>query len=502
MSSRRPPQLSKSRFTAGLQCLKRLYLECYHRDLADPVVPSQQAIFDSGTAVGEIARQRFPQGRLINEQYFEHDQALRSTQHLLADTSVPALYEAAFTFESIRTRVDILCRNNHQGFDLVEVKSSTSLKLEHIADAAIQLYVLEGSGIPVSRVYLMHINNTYVYEGGPHDLEQLFSLQDITDEALTFVSENTSDHLARMWEMLQRSEMPTVETGPHCTAPYRCSFYGNCHQEETGHPIGELPRLSRKVLGDLMGSGIGDIRSIPVDFPDLNPAQQRVRDSVVSGKPFINPDLGSRLKEIVVPASFLDFETFNPAIPSYVGVKPYQIIPFQWSLHIRSSSGQLSHQAFLNDDPEDPRGRFITTLLGAIPPNGSIVVYSDYEQTVMKQLAESFPKYADRLLELCGRTFDLLKLIRESYYHPNFHGSYSIKSVLPALVPNLSYAGLGIQEGSMAAVAYGQMIASGTSASDKARTKEDLLSYCERDTEAMVRVFEVLMAESSGNNGV
>ena len=221
-----------------------------------------------------------------------------------------------------------------------------------------------------------------------------------------------------MWEILQRDEVPAVEIGPHCTTPYQCPFYGNCHQKESEHPLEELPRLSSNVLEELRGSGIGDIGSIPADFPSLTPTQRRVRDCVVTERPFINPDLASRLKEIRFPASFLDFETFNPAIPAYVGTKPYPIIPFQWSLHIRNSSGQLSHESFLNDDAEDPRKRFVTSLLGAIPAEGTIVVYSGYEQTVMKQLVEVFPQYADRLLELCDRTLDLLKLIRESYYHP------------------------------------------------------------------------------------
>ena len=498
MSSQRSPQLSKTRFIAGLQCLKRLYPECYQRDLADPVEPSQQAIFDTGTAVGEMARQRFPFGRLIEEPYFEHTQALKSTQVLLADTSIPALYEAAFAFESTRTRVDILRNTGQQGFELVEVKSSTSAKPEHIPDAAIQLHVLEGSGIHVTRAFLMHINTAYVYQGGQHDLEQLFSLQDITDDVRGFVSDSIPANLAQMWEILELGKAPEVETGPHCTTPYQCPFYGNCHLKESGHPVGELPRLSQKILGDLKESGIGDVSSIPEDFVGLTPRQQRVRDSVVSKQPFVSADLASRLKEIIFPASFLDFETFNPAIPAYIGTRPYQIIPFQWSLHVRDSSDLLSHESFLNDDAEDPRERFITSLLSAIPTEGKIIVYSGYEQTVMKQLIDSFPEYADRLQELCDRTFDLLKLIRECYYHPDFHGSYSIKAVLPALVPGLSYADLGIHDGSTAALSYALMIANDTPSSDKVTTEENLLAYCQRDTEAMVRIFEVLLAESSG----
>ena len=159
-------QLSKSRFQYGLQCLKRLYLESYHQELADPVDPGLQARFDTGTTVGEVARQRFPDGRLIEETHLEHDQAVETTQALLSDDSVPALYEPAFTFQGIRTRVDVLNRNASGEFNLVEVKSSTRLKPEHITDVAIQMYAVEGFGIPINKAYLMHLNNIYVYPGG------------------------------------------------------------------------------------------------------------------------------------------------------------------------------------------------------------------------------------------------------------------------------------------------------------------------------------------------
>ena len=160
--------------------------------------------------------------------------------------------------------------------------------------------------------------------------------------------------------------------------------------------------------------------------------------------------------------------------------------------------GNLSHAEFLHDGNEDPRQAFATSLLNAVGPEGSIVVYSSYEGSTIRQLAEEFPQLAERLLALCDRIFDLLKLIRENYYHPEFHGSFSIKSVLPVLVPKLSYVDLGIQGGLNAATAYAQMITDETNDSEKVKIKEALLAYCQRDTEAMVRIFEVLVAESGG----
>ena len=496
MTLQSPPQLSKSRFLAGLQCLKRLYLDCHHRDLADPIEPGQQAIFDTGTAVGELARQRFPGGILIEEQYFEHAQALKSTQALLSDASVPALFEPAFTFRGVRTRVDVLVRSGGQAFDLVEVKSTTGAKREHIHDVAIQMYAVEGSGIPIRRAYLMHIDRSYVYRGGDYDPNRLFSLEDVTDEVRAYASNAMPNDLARMWESLRLTETLNIETGRHCTTPYRCPFFGHCHRDEPEHPVRELPGLRQEGYERLDTAGIRDIGDIPPDFPGLSGMQRRARDSVAAGRPFVGPDLASILREISLPAGFLDFETLIPAVPMYAGTRPYQAIPFQWSLHIRDADGELSHNSFLDDGPGDPRERFITSLMDAVPSQGSIVVYSGYEERVMKELAREFPRYETPLLALCDRAIDLLRLIRGSYYHPDFHGSFSIKSVLPALVPDLAYDDLEIPEGLAATAAYARLIAGDVPQPEKAKIRKSLLAYCKRDTEAMVRIYETLLAES------
>ena len=446
-------QLSKSRFQYGLQCLKRLYLESYHQELADPVDPGLQARFDTGTTVGEVARQRFPDGRLIEETHLEHDQAVETTQALLSDDSVPALYEPAFTFQGIRTRVDVLNRNASGEFNLVEVKSSTRLKPEHITDVAIQMYAVEGFGIPINKAYLMHLNNIYVYPGGEHDLEQLFTLEDVTAPARSFIEMRVPHDLSRMWSVLELDDPPDIETGRHCTRPYRCSFYGHCHQDKP----------------------------------------------IANGRPFISPSLASRLGEITFPAGFLDFETVSPAIPLYSGTRPYQQIPFQWSLHILDSSGRLTHDSFLNDDAEDPRERFIITLLEAIPHQGAIVTYSSYEKSILNGLARAFPLYRNRLYALCDRMVDMLKLVRENYYHPGFNGSYSLKSVAPTLVPDLDYTDMDIQDGASASTAYLQMIADDIPDSDKVEIRNALLIYCERDTEAMVCVYDALRDEAENS---
>jgi predicted RecB family nuclease len=486
------PQLSKSRFGAGLQCFKRLYLECYVPELADPIDPSQQALFDTGTGVGILARQRFPGGRLIGEPYYEHSRAEVTTSEAVADPLVPAIYEAAFTFDGIRIRVDVLSRNSGNTFDLVEVKSSTSVKLEHISDAAIQLHVLEGFGVPVRKVFLLHIDKSYVYEGGPYDLSTLFLLEDITDRARTFLS-SIPGYLVDMREVLHQDAAPSIEIGPQCTRPYQCPFYGYCRQDTPEHHIEQLPPAKPELIERLRTAGILDVRNIPSNFPMLSANQQRVRDCVVTGQAYISSDLSAALDQITYPLHFLDFETFNPALPAYPGTRPYQVVPFQWSLHVRDSAGGLHHSWFLHDGDGDPRQALSTSLLDSIGPEGTIVVYSGYEQTIIKQLAEEFPQYEERLLALSDRLFDLLAVVRRHYYHPDFHGSYSLKAVLPALVPDMTYRDLEIQDGSNASAVFARMIAPATEKPERERIRGALLDYCERDTQAMVRILQVLL---------
>lgn len=492
MTRDRIPLLSKSRFGAGLQCHKRLFLECYSPKLADPIDPGQQAIFESGTAVGELARERIPGGRLIEEEYFRHDNAVAATKEALADRSVPAIYEAAFTFDDIRVRVDILVRRRGGVFDLVEVKSSTEVHEQHIPDVGIQLHVVEGAGIKVRRAFLLHIDKDYVYEGGPYDLGRLFRLEDVTKEARAFARRSMPAALAEMREALRHEDTPSIEIGGHCSRPYQCPFYGHCREGVPDHHVEQLPRASARLLDQLLEAGIRDIGDIPAEFPGLSALQQRVRGCVADGRPHVDPRLRAALQEVTYPLHFLDFETFNPTLPIYVRTRPYQVIPFQWSLHVRDRAGELSHNSFLADGDGDPREGFAASLLDAIGSEGTIIAYSSYEQTIIKQLAGDLPQYAERLLDLNTRFLDLLEVLRAYYYHPDFHGSYSIKAVLPALVPDAGYQDLGIQDGSQASLTFTQIIAPETGEDEREGLREALLAYCQRDTEAMVWIFDAL----------
>jgi predicted RecB family nuclease len=483
------PLLSKSRFIAGLQCLKRLYLECFNRELADDVTEQQQEIFDSGTEVGVLARDRFPGGVLIREDYFDHEGAVASTLTALASTTVSPLYEAAFVHDGVRIRADVLVPSGGGLYNLIEVKSTSRVKDEHRPDVGIQWYVLKGAGIPLRHAGLCHLNTSYVYEGGEYDLRALFSVEDVTPmcEALQAAIPRL---LAEMRRPLAESEPPPVRTGQQCSSPYRCPFYGHCHAGESQHHISQLPRATVELIQSLEKMGIEDIRDIPEDFRQLNPLQFRVRECVATNRMYLDPSLSSQLRHLRRPLHFMDFETFNPALPRYAGTRPYQVVPFQWSVHTLDEDGALRHQEFLHDRSDDPRPAFAASLLRALGDTGPVIVYSGYEGARLRELARAIPSLAQPLNAVAdGRLVDLLQLVRTYCYHPEFHGSFSIKAVLPALVPSLGYDDLAIGDGTLAAAAYAEMSSPAATAERRAELRANLLAYCERDTLAEVELF-------------
>ena len=391
--------LSKSRVMAGLQCLKRLYLEAYHREEKDAMDLGRLAILEAGRQVGEVARGRYPGGITANEDPMQHDQAVRQTSIALSDPGPPAIYEAAFTHAQIRARIDILARTRRKAWNLIEVKSSSGFKEEYLPDIAVQLHVAEGSGVSIDRALLLHVNNQYVWPGGKYDLGALFTEQDLTEDARSAVP-GLLARIEAMRATLKTTEAPDIAVGPHCRKPYICSFYDYCHRGAPEHHVADLPRLSPKIYRALLGADIVDIRDIPEEFDGLSDLQWRVRNCVVTGEPYSHPDLKTALDAVRYPIHFLDFETCNPAIPIIPGTRPFQQTPFQWSDYILEAGGALHERTYLHTERTDPRRRLTEELLAALDGDGSIVVYSEFEARVIRGLAEAIPSLAGRLLPL------------------------------------------------------------------------------------------------------
>jgi hypothetical protein len=485
------PLLSKSRFLAGLQCHLRLWYQCYDRDLASEIPPSQQAVFDAGHEVGKLATRLYPGGVLIEEDHLHHDEAVQSTLKAMQAPAVKNIYEAAFFFDGVRIRVDILERTDTNSWSLVEVKSSTSVKDVHYPDVAVQYYVLEGCGLKISRAGVLHINNRYVYDGHQLDLRALFVFKDLTDQVKALQPEIPSSLVAQK-VMLANSAAPKIKPSRHCRKPYDCEFWDHCTRDMPEFWVFYMNGIPQMRLDELARLGIEKISDIPETFP-LSEIQNRIRIAVSHRQNFISDILKSELNKMQHPIHFLDFEAVAPAIPRFAGTRPYQAIPFQWSDHILDKDGKLTHREYLCGEGKDPREEFTQTLLKAVGTDGSIVIYTRYETVVLNSLIEDFPRYAGELQAVIGRFIDLHALIRDNYYHPKFYGSFSLKNVLPALLPEMTYAKLSIQDGIQAACEYLRMIDSSTAPVEKDRIRKNLLTYCGQDTLAMVKIREELL---------
>ncbi|HZE18794.1 MAG TPA: DUF2779 domain-containing protein [Candidatus Angelobacter sp.] len=485
------PLLSKSRFMAGLQCPKRLYLECYEGGLREPLSPATRALFEAGSRVGLVARGLFAGGVKIGEEGAPYDQVVRETHVAIARPEARAIYEAAFLHDNMRVRVDILAPAGGGAWDLIEVKSSSGFKEEYLPDVGIQLHVLEGAGVPIRRVCVVHVNSQYVYEGGPYVLERLFAVRDVTAEARKVLPKLRAA-LEQMRAPLWAWEPPDTPVGPQCKKPYVCPFHTHCHRDGPEFPIEKMPRLNPKLLRALREADIDDIRDIPEDFEGLTDLHRRIRASIITGRIHQDPELKQALAGLTPPVHFLDFETCNPALPRFVGTRPFQQVPFQWSDHVIGADGLVAHHEFLHREESDPRVPLVTALVSALGTEGPIVVYSGFEARIVRALADEVPARSAELHAIADRMVDLLELIRAHYYHPDFKGSFSIKDVLPALIEDLDYDDLEIREGSQAATGFIEMIDGGTSAEKRKALQCALLAYCKRDTEAMVRLFQKL----------
>ena len=494
-----PASLSKPRYVGGLQCLRRLWLMANEPE--DFEAPGPGSPFDAGREVGRMARQLFPGGVLVANNTKTHAAAVTRTAALMAAPDVPAIFEAAFAQDGIHIRVDVLARRA-DGWELIGVRSSSSVKDHHLDDIALQAHVLAAAGVRVRAMKLLHIDTGYVRGHGAVEWRKLFFRAGVTAKVRPRVAE-VPDHLATMKHCLRRPAWPDAEPGSQCSKPYGCPFWDRCTAKKPADWVFYLPRQTASQAQRLQALGIAAISDIPADFPLIG-KQTVIRDVLVSGEPFVAPDLGRLLHRFGPPACYLDFEAMMPAIPLYEGTKPYQTLPFQWSLHIADAAGAVEHFEFLAPAGADPRRAFTETLIAALGGSDApIVVYSSYERTQLKNMAALFPDLAPEIGGIIDRLADLLPVVREAVYFPAFDFSHSIKAVAPALSPGFGYDDLTeIGDGGAAAAAFAQM-ASGaiTDAGTIARLRGALLEYCKRDTWAMVEVHRALVRLAAPKRG-
>ena len=478
-------RLSKSRFISGLQCHKQLWWRVHEPDAPElEPDPAQQALFDQGHVVGAKAREHFPGGVFVDAHHSDFAGRVAQTQAALA-ARAPAIFEAAFFVDDIFVAVDVLERTD-RGWTLVEVKSSTSVKQQYLSDAAIQAYVLRRSGLHVERVEIMHLNRECRFP----DLQSLFVRADVTGEVAAMLLDVMPEADAQL-EMLEGS-LPDVATGDHCETPYACPFHARCWPAEPEHHVRTLYRIGSRAE-ELVAQGIVTIHDVP-DDARFSIVTDRQRRSVQENRLIVESSLRDARDVITYPFAVLDFETIQLAIPVWDGCRPYDQVPVQFSCHAVTARNGLSHHAWLADDATDPRREIAMRVIDACRGVEVVVAYNaPFERTILDQLANAVPELAEALAHIKAKLVDALPLVRDHLYHPAFGGSFSLKSVLPVLVPGLGYEGLEIPNGGVASVKLRRLLFDDdVSPAEREQTRKALRQYCAVDTLGVVRLLERL----------
>lgn len=479
------PVLSKTRFMAGLQCPLQLWLRVNEKNPPELEVDEvSRARMDSGNRVGEIARDYFPGGRLIEGERYEYDKKCALTRRSIEDGAL-VIYEAAFEHDGTFVAIDILEREPG-GWVIREVKSTTSVKDEHVPDVAVQLMTARAAGLNVLRAEVVYLNRDCRYP----DLSDLFTSEDVTARAEALIPDLIAleDDLQSI--MIQAA--PEADPGLRCDSPRACPFKERCWPALPEHHVGTLYRLGKDKAQNLMIQGVQTVDQINGQIK-LSAIAARQVDSVRSEQILVEEGLSSGLESLTFPAAFLDFETISMAIPVWNGCGPYTQVPVQFSCHVMGTDGALKHFEWLAEPGEDPRPRLAHALVKACECAASVVAYNaGFERRCIMELVDICPELKDQLFSVADKLIDLLPIVRNNVYHPQFHGSFSIKSVLPALVPGAGYDGLDVASGDVAAVKLEQML-KGELEGDANELRIALLKYCEMDTYAMVELYRKLL---------
>ncbi len=484
--------LSKSTFIKGMQCTKALYLSKHHKEYRAEISVSQQAIFAQGTSVGELAQQLFPGGvDCTPESYYNFQKAVvRTMEEIKKGTKI--IYEAAFQFNGVLAALDILVKVKN-GWKAYEVKSSTSISETYLLDAAIQYYAISNSSVDLKDISIVYINNQYVKDG-PIDLQQLFNIESVKNDVLELLP-GIPNQVALLKKVLKQKDIPVVDIGPHCNSPYTCDFTDHCWKKIPDNSVFNIARLTEVKKFDLYTKNIINFIDIPDDYP-LNENQwMQVKGEINNETTIDKKKIKEFVSDLQYPLYFLDFETFSSAVPLFDKSKPYQQLVFQYSLHVlKNNKSTAVHKEFLAEvNGSDPRVPFVVQLISDVGDDGDILVYNiSFEKSKLAELALAFPKYKSMLNKIIDRLKDLMVPFQKRwYYTPEMQGSYSIKKILPALVPELSYDVLNIQEGGTASSIFASML-KGEFEGDITQARNDLLAYCKMDTLAMVELLRKL----------
>ena len=482
--------LSKSKITMFEQCPKRLWLSVHRRELAEQD-EGATVRFATGHEVGAIACALLPTG-VMAEAEPDLAAALATTQALLDGGHDRPIFEATLQHDGVLVRIDVLEPDGVGGWHMAEVKSSTKAKDYHVGDLATQLWVARNAGLPVSSASIRHIDSSFVLER-EGDFDGLFADTDLMAAAEPIIA-SRSETVAAARATLAQGE-PSTAPGAHCDAPFPCEFAGYCHSHLPAGPEWPVTVLPHGGGKRWIEQGIFDL--LVVDPAALtNATHTKVHQATVSGDVYHDAD-GARaaMAGWAFPRTWLDFETIGFAVPRWIGTRPYQQVPFQFSAHVETADGVIDHREFLSLDGTDPRRTCAEALIEMVPATGAVIGYNaSFEKARILELAAAFPDLAEALTAMAARVVDLLPVTRANWYHRDQRGSWSIKAVLPTIAAELDYATLEVKDGGSAQDAYAEAITAGCTAERRQALDAALRAYCGRDTEAMILLARRLCA--------
>lgn len=489
--------LTKSLYVKALQCEKALWLKKYKPEVLAQPSEATKAIFESGNKVGTLAHDLFPGGKEIPYEGVSREERVSLTQKYL-DEGVETIYEATFIYDDMLVMVDLLHKNG-DSWEIYEVKSSTKVDDVYLDDASAQYYVLDGLGMKVSKAFIVHINNQYVL-GDTFDVHAYFTKSDQT-EAVFERQDIVREKLKDFKKVLEQKEEYEKPIGHHCKNPYLCDAYEYCWRTLADIPeysvfdIFNMTQKGGKGM-ELLCLGVKAVEDIPMDFKLTDTQQRKVDAWVYKSQSCDKEQIQAFLDKISYPVYHLDFETCNSAVPLYQGTRPYQQIPFQYSLHIEHEDGTLEHKEFLApSDGKDSREALIHSLVNDIPAGACVTAYNDsFEKSRIKELRELSEEYRPLLDGIVQNVVDLMEPFQKQYYtHYSLKGKYSIKLVMPLLAPDmaLAYKQLSlVQNGGDAMNTFPRLF--DMEAEEQQRYRDALLAYCKLDTLSMVRVHQAI----------
>lgn len=475
--------ISKYIFLNAIVCPTLGWLMRSGADLKQTLMLGERFRIEQGNEVGQRARGLYPEGVLVKN--VDLVAASEETWELISNPCVSVIFEGTFLIEGYAAKTDILMRSD-DGWRMIEVKSSVKDKEDFIDDMAYSLMVLDKAGLKISKASLLLISKAFRLGMSP---ENLFVEIDHTDEVM-----ERADAFNSLWKQIDSiTGSPDKPDPVSCYECRDCVHSGECVLKGIDDPIFDLPRLNQSKFEDLRKLNILDLADIPKDF-SLTDNQVIVRDCVQTNKIFIRSELKNELDSILWPACYLDFETMMTAIPLYPDIAPYTQIPVLYSIHKCSKPGEvIGHHAYLADYRKDSRRELAENLIKDLHGEGSIIVYSNFEKTVINQLRMICPDISDQLNLLLERLIDLEVIIRRNFYHPDFHGSTSIKKTLPVLVPAITYEGMEIGDGDSAMAAFAYLALGKYNERESEVVINNLITYCSQDTLAMVKLHEKLV---------